>query len=54
MVVKRESPQSIDDCVALGNQAGEPVTISRMLKKAVQQDRSERRGDGVRFGTLSL
>ena len=29
-------------------------TISRMLKKAVQQVRSERRGEGVRFGTLSL
>jgi hypothetical protein len=26
----------------------------RMLKKAVQQGRSERRGDGVRFGTLSF
>ena len=26
----------------------------RMLKKAVQQGRSERRGGGVRFGTLSL
>jgi len=26
----------------------------RMLKKAVQQGRSERRGEGVRFGTLSF
>jgi hypothetical protein len=26
----------------------------RMLKKAVQQGRSEQRGEGVRFGTLSL
>ena len=25
----------------------------RMLKQAVQQGRSERRGEGVRFGTLS-
>jgi len=25
-----------------------------MLKKAVQQGRSERRGEGVRFGTLSF
>jgi hypothetical protein len=25
---------------------------SRMLKKAAQQGRSERRGEGVRFGTL--
>jgi hypothetical protein len=29
-------------------------TPRRMLKKAVQQGRSERRGEGVRFGTLSL
>ena len=26
----------------------------RMIKKAVQQGRSERGGEGVRFGTLSL
>jgi hypothetical protein len=26
----------------------------RMLKKAAQQGRSERRGEGVRFGTLSF
>jgi len=26
----------------------------RMLKMAVQQGRSERRGEAVRFGTLSL
>ena len=26
----------------------------RMLKKAVQQGRSEQRGEEVRFGTLSL
>jgi hypothetical protein len=29
-------------------------TPRRMLKKSVQQGRSERRGEGVRFGTLSL
>ena len=29
-------------------------TPRRMLKKAVQQGRSKRRGEGVRFGTLSL
>jgi hypothetical protein len=30
------------------------VIPRRMLKKAVQQGRNERRGDGVRFGTLSF
>jgi hypothetical protein len=29
-------------------------TPRRMLKKAVQQGRSERRGESVRFGTLSF
>jgi len=29
-------------------------TPRRMLKRAVQQGRSERRGEGVRFGTLSF
>jgi hypothetical protein len=29
-------------------------TLCRMLKKAVQQGRSKRGGEGVRFGTLSL
>jgi hypothetical protein len=29
-------------------------TLRRMLKKAVQQGRNERRGEGVCFGTLSF
>jgi hypothetical protein len=33
---------------------GNRRTAGRMLKKAVQQGRSERRGEGVHFGTLSF